>query len=332
MPTWRRVQRTGGGSLSITLPKDWAVSRGVKEGSTISILDHGDGTLSLVPEGVEAERPSAEISMENSPTVTRDVIGGYLLGFDTLTLQSSSPFRPEELKVVRQTVRRLAGAEIVDEQPRRVVVKVLLDPRAVEPEIVLRRESALVERMIVDSLTALLESNLPLARAVSERDEEVDRQYFTLVRMIRSAIRNPEIAKGMELGNLRLLDLRLAARLLEDSADEATNLCQDIGRAAVKALERGLIESLREAGDRVVELTRLAISAFLAEDHTLSVDVISKYQEVAPLIAEAERTAAQANSQTQGLVSKTLARLEHMAANAYDIAELVSPAAVTHRP
>ena len=332
MAIWRRVQRTGGGSFSVTLPKRWAQRHGVKEGSMISVLPNEDGSLKLVPESVQAEPAAAEIVVRDSSTVARDIIGGYLLGFDTIVTESSTPFASEALRSLRQTVRRLVGAEIVEELPQKVVVKVLLDPRAVAPEIVLRREAALVHRMIVDSLNALVESNVPLAKAVSERDEEVDRQYFTLVRMIRSAVRSPEIDRESRLSPLRLLDLRLAARLLEDSGDEASSLGQDVVRSSGLALGRGAVKTLRRLGETVVELTREATAAFLAEDHALTVNVISRHQEFAPQMAAAEREAGQADPQVRGLLSKALARLEHIAANAYDIAELVSPAAVTHRP
>lgn len=332
MAIWRRVQRTGGGSFSVTLPKSWAQRHGVREGSMISVKVNEDGSLRLVPEGVQAKPAAAEIVVRDSSTVTRDIIGGYLLGFDTIVAESSSPFTSEALRSLRQTVRRLVGAEIVEEFPQKVVVKVLLDPRAVAPEIVLRREAALVYRMIIDSVNALVESNVPLARAVSERDEEVDRQYFTLVRMIRSAIRSPDVGREGRLSRLRLLDLRLAARLLEDSGDEASSLGQDVAGSSGLAPGLGVVKTLRRLGETVVELTREATAAFLAEDHALTVNVISRYQEFAPQMAAAEREAAQADPQVRGLLSKALARLEHMAANAYDMAELVSPAAVKHPP
>jgi len=330
MAIWRRVQRTGGGSFSVTLPKSWAQRLGVREGSMISLIVNEDGSLRLVPEGVQAKPAAAEIVVRDSSTVTRDIIGGYLLGFDTIVAESSSPFTSEALRSLRQTVRRLVGAEIVEEFPQKVVVKVLLDPRAVAPEIVLRREAALVHRMIIDSVNALVESNVPLAKAVSERDEEVDRQYFTLVRMIRSAIRSPDIGREGTLSRLRLLDLRLAARLLEDSGDEASSLGQDVARSSGLAPGLSVVKTLRRLGETVAELTREATAAFLAEDHALTVTVISRYEEFTPQMPAAEREAAQADPQVRGLLSKALARLEHIAANAYDIAELVSPAAVKH--
>ncbi len=328
---WRSVQKTGGGSFSVTLPKSWAQRHGVREGSKISVLLNDDGSLRLVPEGVETEPPASEIVIRDSSTVTRDIIGGYLLGFDTIVAESSRPFTSESLRSLRRTVRMLVGAEIVEEVPQKIVVKVLLDPRAVAPNIVLRREAALVHRMIVDSLNALVESDVSLAGAVSERDEEVDRQYFTLVRMIRSAIRSPEIGREGRLGHVRLLDFRLAARLLEDSGDEASSLGQDVARASGLGLGKGVVEALRRLGETVVELTREATAAFLAEDHGLTESVISRYEDVGPQIAAVEGAMSQADPRVRGLLSKALARLEHMAANAYDIAELVSPAAVKRR-
>ncbi len=330
MAIWRRVQRTGGGSFSVTLPKSWAQRLGVREGSMISLIVNEDGSLRLVPEGVQEKPAAAEIVVRDSSTVTRDIIGGYLLGFDTIVAESSSPFTSEALRSLRQTVRRLVGAEIVEEFPQKVVVKVLLDPRAVAPEIVLRREAALVHRMIIDSVNALVELNVPLAKAVSERDEEVDRQYFTLVRMIRSAIRSPDIGREGRLSRLRLLDLRLAARLLEDSGDEASSLGQDVARSSGQTPGLSVVKTLRRLGETVAELTREATAAFLAEDHALTVAVISRYEEFTPQMPAAEREAAQADPQVRGLLSKALTRLEHIAANAYDIAELVSPAAVKH--
>ena len=53
-----------------------------------------------------------------------------------------------------------------------------------------------------------------LKKKIDSRDDEIDRQYFLLVRVIRTAIMNKKLASTLNLSNIDMLDYRIAANYL----------------------------------------------------------------------------------------------------------------------
>jgi phosphate uptake regulator len=76
----------------------------------------------------------------------------------------------------------------------------------------------LVQGMVDDAVKAFLDRNSGLGRMVVQRDEEVDRLYFTFSPgFIRSALIDPLLAKKLNTTPLTLLDFRVAAKFIEDA-------------------------------------------------------------------------------------------------------------------
>ena len=59
---------------------------------------------------------------------------------------------------------------------------------------------------------------------MSNRDVEVNRQYFLLVRLIRSTLVDKRLANAFNLENIDILDYRVAANLLENAGDSIVEL------------------------------------------------------------------------------------------------------------
>ncbi|MBO3802560.1 MAG: AbrB/MazE/SpoVT family DNA-binding domain-containing protein [Candidatus Brockarchaeota archaeon] len=327
---WRRaVQETGGGSLAVTLPKGWADAQGVRKGSYMLIVANEDGSLRLLPERGEMKKEASCAIISNSPNLVRDVLGGYLLGFDVLRLESPEPFPAKTVAEVRRAVRRLSGAEIVEELPRRIEIQVLLDPEVVAPEKVLRREGTLVESMVADASASLLAGDVRLAGSTVERDEEVDRQYFILVRMVRSAIRDPEITRRMGINPLRLLDMRLVARFLESSGDEAAAIASLAGE--VGGLSEGMRDMLASLGNHALDLVRKSAESFLSMDPSAASQIFAIFQETRDIARAIESSPEAGNSTSGAAVSKAVPRFERIAENSMDIAEL-APSILSKAP
>jgi phosphate uptake regulator len=323
MAPWRRnVQETGGGSLAVTLPKSWASVQGLGKGSQVLMVVNDDGSLTLLPERGEAKRNAACMVIKANPTIVRDVVAGYLLGYDILRLESSEPFSRETIAGIRSAVRRLSGAEIVEELPRMIEVQVLLNPEVVAPEKVLRRQGTLVESMVADASTSLLNGDIHLAGAVAERDEEVDRQYFILVRMVRSAIRDPDICRRVGIRPLRLLDIRLVAKFLEDSGDQAVAIAARVGE--IRGLNRRVIDHLSGLGASVLDLVRKSTCSFLSADPSLAADVPKLFQETRDIVHLIDGSLGSEDTDSRVAVSKVIPRLERIAENSMDIVELTS--------
>ena len=48
----RKVQKTGGSTYFVTLPKEWATKIGISQGSIVTLMPNDSGSLLLVPESL----------------------------------------------------------------------------------------------------------------------------------------------------------------------------------------------------------------------------------------------------------------------------------------
>lgn len=322
--TRRTLQLLGGGSYSITLPKSWVKSNGLEEGDQLLIEVEDDGSLLIAPESKARARPPASLRILNNPLVVRDVLGGYLFGYDHIVIESKTPLSPEVVSEIRKRIRGLTGAEIIDEGPNRLEVQILLDTEAVEPTKVLTRQNALVKSMINDAVSAFVEGDRDRAQRAVYRDEEVDRHYFTLVRVVRAAIQYPELSRRLDVTPLRLLDIRLVAKFLEDIGDKAVNIASLIFHPQDTARHSQLMEFIKQIGNNLVETQNYAFEAFLNSDPTLASRVISNRDVVERLIGEAVSTAKHLGQDSINALYACL-NLDRISEDQVDIADISAP-------
>ncbi|MEM4675514.1 MAG: phosphate uptake regulator PhoU, partial [Nitrososphaerota archaeon] len=261
----------------------------------------------------------------DSPVVVRDIVGSYLMGFNIIKLKSSKPFKSETINEIRKCVRRLAGAEIIEELPNSMEIQILLDPEAVTPDKVLRRMGSLVNSMVSDSLASVMNSDLNLAEKSLQRDEEVDRHYFTLVRIVRFAIRDPEIAKKIGLSPLRLMDFRLVAKFLEDSGDHAASVSMEVLKNKGLQIPENLLSIFKQLGDIVTKVGIESIEAFLSEDVSLALKVLEKRNEYSKLYEMMLSSLSYTPDNIRNYMTKIVLNIERINENNIDIAELTAP-------
>ncbi len=334
MPHYKRVlQLTGGGSYAITLPKSWIRRLGIIEGSTLSVDVLEDGSLLITPEGRQLTRNTSEIIIiEDSPTIVRDIVGSYLMGFNIIKLKSSKPFTSETVNEIRKCVRRLAGAEIIEELPNSIEIQILLDPEAVTPDKVLRRMGSLVNSMVSDSLVSVMSGDLNLAEKSLQRDEEVDRHYFTLVRIVRFAIRDPEIARKMGISQLRLMDFRLVAKFLEDSGDHAASISIDVLKNKGPQISENLLSIFKQLNEVLTKVGVESVEAFLSEEVSLALKVLERRNEYNKLYETIFSSLNYTPESIRDYITKTILNIERIYENSIDIAELAAPISVKSLP
>ena len=84
--------------------------------------------------------------------------------------------------------KKLVGLEIVEEDAHKIVIQCLIEPSLLAPEKIIRRLHSITRGHAAGCCKPLLAAIQKLAATVVERDEEVDRLYFLLVRMVRAAL------------------------------------------------------------------------------------------------------------------------------------------------
>jgi len=240
----RKLQRTPDGTYLVTIPKAWAKRVGLDVGSVVSYEERQDGRLLLSPK-IDEERAPLEVVLDASPFVRREIIERYLLGYDIIRVQSKDSFSPEIREEVRRTTKRLVGLEVLEEDSKKIVLQCLVEPSLLNPERILRRLEMLSMPMQLDSVQAFVSSNGELAKGVVERDEEVDRWYFLLVRLVRAAISDTYLLEKIKVSSVDCLDFRLLASYIENFADYAVTIAENTQNGVtIPKEEQALLEKI----------------------------------------------------------------------------------------
>ncbi len=125
----RKVQKTGGSTYIISLPKEWIDKHGIQVKDTIGILSQPDGNLLITPyissEKLIKEKKFDVEEIKNSDFLFRLLIGAYIMGYNIIEVRSSKKFE----SVIRDTVRNFSkitiGTEIMEESDNIIVITFL---------------------------------------------------------------------------------------------------------------------------------------------------------------------------------------------------------------
>jgi phosphate uptake regulator len=229
----RKIQLTGGSTLTISLPIKWAREAGIKQGDELSLMQRSDNSLVITQEKKEKEQiKSAELKLSEKESFEdnfRYLIAHYLVGYDFIKLLSPSGFGAEERKRIKEEVRkRLIGMEVVGESSKEIVLQSFLKYEDFTLRDAIRSMSEIILSMQGDAISALEKGDPNLAEDVIERDNEIDRFYLLIVRQLKAAMSDPELAKKIGVGRQRdSLGYRIIVKSMERIGDHVENIAKN---------------------------------------------------------------------------------------------------------
>jgi phosphate uptake regulator len=242
----RRLQQTGGqtidgkktgGSYLIILPKEWVDRQKLKKGDPVVVAEREDGCLIVDPRLPKAgETQYTEVPMESN--LRWAITSKYLLGFDEIRVVSKEPITNKQRDELKQIIKRFVALEVTEETENQVVIQCLVDPSTLPVVKAMKRMNLITARMLTETVEAYFSGDKDLANAVIERDEEVDRLFFLIVRELRSVIQYPRMSEAMGITPVAALDLRLAAQYIERIADLAVDIAARTEKAPTGAASK----------------------------------------------------------------------------------------------
>jgi phosphate uptake regulator len=328
MPRYARRLQKIGSSILISLPSQWVKSNNLKKGSVVPVDINRDNSISIFP-SEDAVEEIKEVTIPYSPasmdTLVNQVYGAYLLGYDVIRIKASSQISFEDADRVKKAMRKLVGLEIVDEDGFHISAQFLLDANTLDAEKILRRMSAIVAGMYRDLFEAIRAKENSIRRVITGRDDEVDRQYFLLVRLIRSAMMDQKLAGKLNLSNIDILDYRIAANLLESAGDYIVDLAgtmQDFSRIRV-------VDEIAEAGALVERMQEKSVAAFVNKNRAESNVVVKTYDRFNDILNSIKGSAESKNPESAITVLNLTYSMDKIARCWVDVADLVKPVHLT---
>ncbi len=282
---FRNIQKTGGNSFVVSLPKSWVVDVGLRAKDSVAVLVQPDSSLLIVPRKDVRGPARSEATLEaaqglDKDSLLRHFISYYLAGYDTVRInlgRSEATLR----SFVREGIRRkLVGVEIIEESSTSILAQCLSGYVELPLKKALERMSIVAGGMLSDAVAVLGVSGSELAKEVIERDDEVDRFYHFLLRQLNIAVRDRSVIQEIGLTSARdCLGYRLAVKSVERVADHAAGI----------AAQAETLQSFSEgAARRVQDMTSLSrrvfdtsIQALIRLDGKLAEEAIARTKEVA---------------------------------------------------
>jgi phosphate uptake regulator len=278
----RKIQFTGKSSYTISLPKQWIVELGLKQGDHIRIVRKSSSTLELYPPKFEShnnkkEDATIEIdSDEKASTIVRKLISLYFLGYKTINVKpKDGRLNPSQRNTIKEAVKRmLMGSEIISDSINGVTVQVLVNLLELSVDGAFKRMLHLAKSMSSDAILAAKENNVELAEEVINTDDEVDRFGFYIIRQLKIAIQNEHMLKEMGFRNPRnCLGYRLVVKNIERVGDHAAFIAKDILEYK-KPVKKGILEKLQEMNDFCLSILDDACLSLFKEDYIQAEKII----------------------------------------------------------
>ena len=183
----RRVQRTGGSTYTISLPKNWAVDNKITAGSVLTFYPEGSSIILTTENNSERSEGAVKISKMDKGEIIRSIFSMYVSGFEVIKLESGQ-ITVDQRRTIRDATRQLVGVEIVEETAGYIKLQDLLDNSEMPIRGTVERMQSMVLSMLSDAMESVIKNDIELAEDVIERDNDVDRLWFVVSRAFRTSL------------------------------------------------------------------------------------------------------------------------------------------------
>ncbi|MBA4435774.1 MAG: phosphate uptake regulator PhoU [Nitrosopumilaceae archaeon] len=284
----RKIQFTGKSSYIVSLPKQWIMDLGLKQGDQIRMVRKGSSTLELYPPKFEPRSQKKEEAIieinseEKASSIVRKLISLYFLGYKTINVKpKDGRLTPIQRNTVKEAVKRmLMGSEIISDSSSGITVQVLVNLLELSVDGAFKRMIHLAKSMSSDALLAVKENNEDLAQEVINTDDEVDRFGFYIIRQLKIAIQNEHMLKEMGFRNPRnCLGYRLVVKNIERTGDHAAFIAKDLLEFK-KPVKKEILQKLQEMNDFCLSSLDDACLALFKEDYSQAEKTIEKTSDI----------------------------------------------------
>ncbi len=228
----RRVARKvfiSGSSYIISLPKEWVKENSIESGDTV-FVNVGKKVLVIYPEIEVHEKKEAVIEGENNPSMlSRKIISYYLAGYTTIMVKADENNRTG----INTALKSLIGAEILEDSGDKVWIEIFVDEKRFKISDLLEKMANTVYSMMDDFQKCVKKFDLRKIEILTQREQEVDRLYFLILRLLKSAIRFSDLADSMGTYPKEILGTRIVLKNVERVADHLflmSNSLKDVGK------------------------------------------------------------------------------------------------------
>lgn len=282
----RKLQKTGGSSLTITLPKKWTGNLKLRDKDVINVYSQKIGNLILHPASSKQNSTKAEFKIDDLPKerLIRELISHYLSGANQIVIKSQK-ITLEQRSEIRNLTNAFIGFEIIDESTQEIVIKNILDDTKFPIPQRIEKMFLIAQTMFKDTFIAFSQNDKLLAEDIIERDFEIDKLNRTITRQFHSLISFKIFEEEIGIDYIDLNYYEKISNQIERIADHVVKIAKSIIATPDETLKKvASSKNLVKVTQKMIAI--LVDAAMIVEklDKQLAHEVLDKNHEVEKII------------------------------------------------
>ncbi|MBN2111673.1 phosphate uptake regulator PhoU [Candidatus Woesearchaeota archaeon] len=236
----RKLVKAGQASHTVSLPKEWIKKNKLKKGDTLFLSEKSDSEIVITPKLKEEKPAQKEITIEvdgkSIGSIQREITSAYVNNYSKIYLAGKS--LDESSKKLRDVLHHFVALEVDEQTGSRISAQDLLNLKEISIEKTIRRMDMTLRSIMQDSIRFI--GNKNIKESIEQRDDDVNRLYFLLFRLLKSALNDQKIAANFRITNDEILSTWYLTVNIENIADNA----KTINSLADKINDRELLKSV----------------------------------------------------------------------------------------
>lgn len=268
MSETRKLQRLGGTSLYVSLPKRWTGKTQLKQGDKVTLIPQPDGSISIYST-VKQERPreimldvDAKDSMQN---LKRGITAAYVNGFDIIKMKTDERLTEEQQDIIREVTEGLFGLEVIEVTANMITVQCLLK-RTLPIEKTIQRIHNIIMSMFSETTSALKEHDVNLIKGLTRRMHDIKRLSLVTHRLLRSLILFPRSAEQTDVTLIDCADYQQILYIITEIADNVNKISENVMTLGEHVLPKSILKPLYQTCIHTQEFYDESIRALLSKD------------------------------------------------------------------
>ena len=236
----RRLVKAGQASHTVSLPKKWLEKNNLAKGNTVYLIERSDKELAILPSlepKKEAEQKEITINIDKKEldTIQREITSAYVNNYSKITIFGDE--LSEKVKEIRRMLHDFVALEISEQTAKSIVAKDLLNLKEISIGKTIKRMDMIVRTMLKDLADGIEDKKFNYETIVF-RDYDVNRLYFLLSRLLKSAITNNQLAESIGIEKTSILPSWYLSMNLENLADCVKHMCMIASKIDQKELAK----------------------------------------------------------------------------------------------
>lgn len=333
----RKIQKLGSSTLAISLPAEWTKQHGVEKGEEIQLEYNDGGPVMVIPESSQQDGTEATIHAEKlgPGAVERAIIAQYVLGRRVIRVTDADGSLDSAYhNAVYGAETQLMGLSVIKETPEQIAIRCSVDPEDFVLDHLLERLESAGRTMRNGAIKALAQDDPDLAHRALNREQQANKIFVLLLRLIFSAHGNPRISRAVGLEtDFPLIGYRSIAKNLELTADNAQNIAQIALDREDRALDvdSATMRDIRNFNELVDECMEKSVEATVDRDYDLAMEVRELFAEIKGRESDTHTGLQEMPNEERLPMHKVFVYLEQTAGYGTRNAEIIANLALTRQ-